>query len=127
MERPLAGCSILVVEDEPLIALDVAQGLEAAGARVLVARRLADALKMADDPALTAAVLDHGLNEGDTSAVCEKLKERNIPFVLYSGFSKMDGACSEGELVQKPVHPQVLVITIVKLLNNRPEPSAPAG
>ena len=120
MEHPLARCTILVVEDEPLVALDVAQGLEAAGARVLMARRLADALNMADAPALSAAVLDHGLNEGDTSAVCEKLKQRGIPFVLYSGFSKIDGACSKGELVQKPVHPQVLVITMVRLLKSKP-------
>ena len=123
MDRPLVGYSILVVEDEPLIALDVAQGLEAAGARVLTARRLSDALMMAEDPALSAAVLDHNLNEGDSSAVCDKLKERNIPFVLYSGFSKIDGACSEGELVQKPVHPQVLVITVAKLLKSRHIPA----
>lgn len=123
MERPLVGCSILVVEDEPLIALDVAQGLEAAGARVLTARRLSDALMMAEDPALSAAVLDHDLNEGDSSAVCNRLKERNVPFVLYSGFSKIDGACSEGELVYKPVHPQVLVVTVARLLKRRSIPA----
>jgi len=82
MERPLVGCLILIVEDEPLVALDVAHGLEAAGARVLAARTLADALIKASDPELSAAVLDHGLSDGDTSQVCEKLKERDIPFVL---------------------------------------------
>jgi DNA-binding response OmpR family regulator len=120
MERPLVGRSILVVEDEPLVALDVAHGLESAGARVLMARTLADALNKADDPALSAAVLDHGLSDGDTSEVCERLKKRNIPFVLYSGYSKIEGACSEGELVHKPAHPQVLVVTVTGMLRGRP-------
>jgi CheY-like chemotaxis protein len=40
----LAGCSILVCEDEPLIALDIANALSNAGARVVSAYSLADAL-----------------------------------------------------------------------------------
>jgi DNA-binding response OmpR family regulator len=113
MQRPLAGRSILLVEDEPLVALDVTQMLERAGARVICARTLADALEKADEPTLAAAVLDHGLRDTDTSDVCEKLKQRGIPFVLYSGYSNIEGACSEGKLVQKPAHPQVLVATLV--------------
>jgi DNA-binding response OmpR family regulator len=120
MDRPLVGRVILVVEDEPLIALDVTDGLEASGARILMARTLADALSKAEDPDLSAAILDHGLRDGDTSEVCDKLKERNIPFVLYSGYSKIDGACKEGTLVHKPTHPQVLVTTLTGLLRSRP-------
>ena len=40
MPGPLVGRLILVVEDEPLVALDVLRGLEAAGARVISARTL---------------------------------------------------------------------------------------
>jgi DNA-binding response OmpR family regulator len=120
MERPLVGRLILIVEDEPLVAFDVACGLEAAGARVLIARALADALAKADEPGLSAAVLDHGLREGDTSEVCEKLKERGIPFVLYSGYSNIHGACSKGVQVDKPANPGVLVTTVAGLLGARP-------
>jgi len=120
MRNPLVGRLILVVEDEPLVALDVIRGLEAAGARVISARTLADALTKAEDPDLSAAVLDHGLGEGDTSEVCEKLEERNIPFVLYSGYSKIKGACAAGVQVDKPAHPGVLVTTIEGLLGGRP-------
>jgi DNA-binding response OmpR family regulator len=120
MERPLAGRSILIVEDEPLVAMDVAHSLEAAGARVLMARTLPDALSKAEDPDLSAAVLDHGLSDGDTSEVCEKLKERDIPFVLYSGYSKIHGACSKGVLVHKPTSPAVLVMTVAGLLGAHP-------
>ena len=34
MDRPLAGRSILVVEDEPVIALDIVMAFEKAGAQV---------------------------------------------------------------------------------------------
>ena len=120
MDRSLVGRTILIVEDEPLVALDVSRNLEDAGAQVLMARTLADALRKAEEPNLSAAVLDHGLSDGDTSSVCEVLKRRRIPFVLYSGYSKIGGACSKGVLVQKPSSPAVLVMTVAGLLGNRP-------
>jgi DNA-binding response OmpR family regulator len=70
MDRPLGGCSILVVEDEPLIAMDVVQGLEAAGAAVSVARTLKDALDKVEALELSAAGLDHRLRDGDSSQIC---------------------------------------------------------
>jgi DNA-binding response OmpR family regulator len=120
MERPLVGRSILVVEDEALIALDVGEALTSAGARVVMASTLSEALSAAGEPNLSAAILDHGLKHGDSSQVCTRLKERDIPFVIYSGFTKLDGACRSGVLVTKPAHPQVLVITIAGLLRGRP-------
>jgi DNA-binding response OmpR family regulator len=117
MSRKLAGCFILIVEDEPLIALDIADNFKAAGAEVVIARTLADAMAQADLPPLSAAVIDHALHDGiTTSDVCAKLKERNIPFVVYSGFSELEGACAEGELVQKPTSPQMLVTTLQGVL-----------
>jgi DNA-binding response OmpR family regulator len=119
MDRPLVGHLVLVVEDEPLIALDVAHGLETAGAKVIMARLLADALNKAEDPALSAAVLDHGLSDGDTSEVCTKLKDRDVPFVLYTGYAKLEGACSKGVQVEKPAPPDKLVSTLVDVLQRR--------
>jgi CheY-like chemotaxis protein len=120
MDRPLAGRLVLVVEDEPLIAMDVVQGLEAAGAVVSLARSLRDALEKVEAPGLSAAVLDHRLSDGDTSRICERLNARNIPFVIYSGYSKLDGECSEGNLVHKPVAPEALVDAVVQLGTSRP-------
>src|SRR5262245_732813 len=119
MDRPLFGRSILVVEDEPLIAMEVVQALNAAGAAVAEARTLRDALHQVECPHLSAAVLDHGLNDGDSSQVCGRLDERNIPFVIYSGYDYVDGPCSEGTYVRKPVPPQVLVGVVRDLLQDR--------
>jgi DNA-binding response OmpR family regulator len=119
MDRPLAGRSILVVEDSPIIAMDVVQGLQAAGASVSAARALSDALRKVECLPLSAAVLDHALNDGDASQICARLDERDIPFVIYSGYDYVEGPCSEGEHVRKPVRPKVLVVAVVNMLRDR--------
>lgn len=119
MDRPLAGRSVLVVEDDPIIAMDILQALEGAGASVSQARSLCDALSKVEAPDLSAAVLDHGLNDGDASQICERLDKRNIPFVIYSGYDYVEGPCSEGEHVRKPVRPEVLVAAVVDALRDR--------
>jgi DNA-binding NtrC family response regulator len=82
----LAGCSILICEDEPLIALDIANTLSNAGARVVTARSLADALVAVANEVPSAVILDHARSDGDSSQLRECLKQRNIPYVLYSGY-----------------------------------------
>jgi DNA-binding response OmpR family regulator len=119
MDRPLVGRLILIVEDEPLIVMDVAQGLKAAGASVSVARMLSDALAIVEAPGLSAAVLDHRLNDGDSSQICNRLDARNIPFVVYSGYAKLDGPCSEGKQVSKPVRPEKLVAAVIDALGRQ--------
>src|SRR5437899_2733138 len=83
----LAGRLILICEDEPLIAIDIANAFTDVGARVVSARSLKSALIAAEDPDLSAAILDHALGDGDSSQLCERLKERNIPFVFHTGYS----------------------------------------
>jgi CheY-like chemotaxis protein len=119
VELPLTWRSILVVEDNPIIAMDVVQGLQAAGASVIEARTLSDALCKVECPTLSAAVLDHAINDDDASQICDRLDERNIPFVVYSGYDYVKGPCSEGEHVRKPVPPFVLVQAVVDVLRKQ--------
>jgi len=44
----LHGCSVLVVEDEPFVALDLAEALKGAGAHVVTAHKVADAVAAVD-------------------------------------------------------------------------------
>src|SRR5258706_16341994 len=83
--KPLAGRNILLVEDEPLIAIDIATALANAGARVLVARGPKRGLKLAQDSELSAAVVDFGLGDDDATAICDGLRGRNPPFMIQSG------------------------------------------
>jgi DNA-binding response OmpR family regulator len=59
---------------------------------------------------------DFGLSDGDGTALCERLKERAIPFVLHSGYSNLDVAFRDAVLVPKPARPEVLVSAVAGLL-----------
>src|SRR6476619_5348553 len=115
-KAPLAGRSILIVEDEPLIALDIAEGFRSAGASVLSAHNLQDGLRLAGHPDLSAAVLDFGLRDGEGTALCARLKDRRIPFVLHTGYQHTSEACHAGVLVPKPTAQAELVSTVARLL-----------
>jgi DNA-binding response OmpR family regulator len=73
----LSAKSILVVEDELLLCLDIARRLEDAGAKVFTAFNLQKALQLVEASTLSAGVLDFDLGNGDSGAVCWKLLERN--------------------------------------------------
>lgn len=98
----LVGRSILVVEDQPLIALDITQELEAAGAAVTTTNTLKHALILVEHDDLAGAILDHALSDGDSSLLCARLKERDIPFIIYSGHTTFCGACKDAVRVAKP-------------------------
>ncbi len=108
--------SILIVEDEPIISIDLAQAFERAGALTTIAATLQHALMLAEDESLSAAVVDHVLSDGDTSPLCERLDERAVPFVVYSGVGKVHGTCAKGGQVSKPETPDVIVAKVAQLL-----------
>jgi DNA-binding response OmpR family regulator len=112
----LNGRSILIVEDEPLIALDIASAFEKSGAKVTTTGQLKHALTLVEHDGLSAAILDHALRDGDSDALCQRLKERGIPFVNYTGLSDLDGACGHGPSIPKPADPNLLVAKVAELL-----------
>jgi DNA-binding response OmpR family regulator len=118
MDEPLSGRLILIVEDEPLIAMEIVQAFERAGARVVSISTLRQALLLVENDGPSAAVLDHALSDGDSSRLCERLRELDIPFVLHSGYSNIEGACRGALLVPKPASPQVLVTAVEGLLRS---------
>jgi DNA-binding response OmpR family regulator len=69
----LAGRSILIAEDEPLIALGIADAFTNAGARVVQVRSVKAALVAVEDPTISAAIIDHALSDGDSSTLCERM------------------------------------------------------
>jgi DNA-binding response OmpR family regulator len=82
--------TILVVEDEFLISVLVADALSAAGFRIVgPVSSLADALAAARSEAFDAALLDIQLAGGeDVYPVAEVLAERGIPFAFVSSRPK---------------------------------------
>src|SRR5262245_23851422 len=116
MPSRLKDRSILIVEDEPLISMDMAQAFQKAGAEVTTTTTLKQALILVEHDGLSLAILDHALGDGDATRLCERLRERDIPFVIYSGFSKVEGACATAPLVKKPASAQALLAAAEAIL-----------
>ncbi len=115
---------ILLVEDEPFILADIQQALENVGARVLPATTVGEALALLASQAVTASILDYKLQGGTADDLCHQLTERKIPFVIYSGYTNVEGECNRWEIVSKPADPRELVTRVLRVLvaNSLPDP-----
>jgi DNA-binding response OmpR family regulator len=86
---PLAGKSVLIVEDEPLIAMSVEASLEDAGAACI---KIASSVTLArsaieEGTPFDAAIVDLQLGDGDAGPLIEILSGRRIPVVVATGGS----------------------------------------
>ena len=117
MEHPgLRGRSTLVVEDEMLIALDIAQAFERAGASVTTTTTVRHALILVEHDGLSAAIMDHGLSDGDSTQLCARLKARGIPYVSYSGFDAVKGADKDAPYISKPATMETILSAVEEML-----------
>lgn len=101
---PLNGRSILIVEDEALIALDIADALQDRGANVIVTHSVANALKHLERCTVSAAIVDRSLLDGLCTPICEQLNARAIPFLMHSGYGDLDAPCLSGVHFPKPAN-----------------------
>jgi CheY-like chemotaxis protein len=86
----LRGLRILLVEDDPLIRLDLETSLAELGAIVTAASNVSKALVALGASALDFAVLDFELGTETSEPVAEAARARNIPFLYLSGYSEHD-------------------------------------
>lgn len=78
---------VFVVEDEPLIAMMVADALEAVGCEVVgPASRLDEAMEMASNRDLDCAILDVNIRGHQVYPVADILLARGTPMLLASGY-----------------------------------------
>ena len=110
MKHPtLEGRSILIVEDNALIVMDLTMALEDAGAALTTTNTLKHALLLVEHDGLSAAILDHSLGDGDSSLLCKRLTERAIPYMIYSGYPKREDAPDDLVYLSKPAsHEKIL-------------------
>lgn len=86
----LRGLRILLVEDDPLIRLDLETSLAELGAIVTAAPNVGKALEALDGSALDFAVLDFELGAETSEPIAQAAQARNIPFLYLSGYSEYD-------------------------------------
>lgn len=81
----LANAAVLIVEDEPFVALDLALSVEEAGGRVIgPAATVEEALSLVRED-ISGAILDVHLPDGDVGPVLHWLLKRAIPVVVQTG------------------------------------------
>lgn len=106
---------ILIVEDEPMIALALEEMLLEAGFAVAaIAGKLGKALELVESGACDAAVVDANLAGISTSSVASALTLRGLPFVVLSGYSRdqLLGDFSGAPFIQKPYRTAELIDTL---------------
>jgi DNA-binding response OmpR family regulator len=106
IDKPLRGASILVVEDDPILALDIIRLLLAAGADVKgPALSLERALELANAEHLSCAVLDVTLRDGLVFPAASLLQRRGAGIVFYTGIGDPEAIrrdWPEAEVLVKP-------------------------
>lgn len=101
-----APTQILIVEDEPLIAMMLEDFLEVLDKTAVgTVDSVASALARVEDGGIDAAILDVNLRGGEKSTpVAEALAARDIPFVFATGGSddSVDAQFRDRPVLQKP-------------------------
>jgi CheY-like chemotaxis protein len=109
---PRGPATVLVVEDEALIAMDLQSLLEDAGYRVLgPANSTASAMALLNGDAPDVALLDVNLGRSDVFGVANELATRKTKLIFLTGHTaqKLPLAHRHRPLVAKPYLPHVLL------------------
>ena len=126
-KRPLEGMLCFVLDDDFLIALDIQEILESAGAAsVVCVGSIADArAALQNEPAFSVAVLDIGMDGNGREAdmtIAALLQERGTPFVFLTGMGSDDARARkfpEAPLVDKPFQGGELLAAVRRALRQR--------
>lgn len=82
----LEGLTILVLEDEPIIAMALEENLEHAGALPRVAGSIQHAAEILAAEAIDAAILDINVHGQKSYGIAESLIGKDVPFIFASGY-----------------------------------------
>jgi DNA-binding response OmpR family regulator len=121
---PLSGVTVLVVEDDLLLAMDLEATLVGAGAAVVdVCHTLDGAMARAGADDFAVAVLDFSLGSDSVTPLARSLARRDVPFILYTGMARGEPRLMEWSdypIVEKPASPHLLVSAIRTMLAREP-------
>jgi len=89
MSSSPARFRVLVVEDEPLIGMDIEDAVEGLGHEVVgPIGELDEALDVAANATLRCAIIDINIRGGHSYPVADMLRKRGLPVLLLSGYGE---------------------------------------
>jgi DNA-binding NtrC family response regulator len=110
--------SVLILEDEPFIALDLEEILSQAGlGDIQIFGSCGDAASWLQTNTPNIGILDPRLKDGFCNSIAKTLIDRHIPFVVYSGtLPDIDDAAEQifrqGTWLTKPSEPSAILSAI---------------
>jgi DNA-binding response OmpR family regulator len=111
---------ILLVEDEPIVGLELACMLKGVGAEVIgPARTLSAGLALAMNGNISAALLDVSLGDETVFPVAQMLCNRGVPFAFLTGHASihdLQSAWPTSEVIAKPASRVLILATLTRLL-----------
>jgi two-component sensor histidine kinase len=113
----IVGNRILVVEDEPLVAMNLSKSLVELGFQVVGPySTLAKAATAAVEMEVDAALLDVNLSGKAVYPVADILASKNVPFAFITGYSTeaLPGKYAHAPVLQKPVDQETLQILLAQ-------------
>jgi len=114
---------ILVVDDEPLIAMMIADWLTEQGLETLgPAYSVSQALALLETQSADAAILDVSLGDDDCYDIAEVLSAKGIPFAFATGHGAdaMAKGYADVITVAKPFDFEIVRSVVAKLLEGSP-------
>jgi DNA-binding response OmpR family regulator len=118
----LKDISILVVEDEPLTALNIAMEVEVARGIVIgPTGSVSVAIDLIHKNDVDGAVLDVHLTDGDVTPVASQLSTLRVPFLFHCGLGltpELKARYPNADVYLKPTAPYYLVKAIASLIRD---------
>ncbi|TCR78678.1 response regulator [Rhizobium sp. BK376] len=113
--------TILILEDEPFIALDLEETLVESGHQDHVTLSTCkDASAWLDAHTPAAAIIDPRLSDGICTTVVRRLSDLGVPFVVYSGepdsLIENEPVFGKGEMLGKPASPDQVSAALSRAL-----------
>jgi CheY-like chemotaxis protein len=118
--EPLKGKRFLIVEDEPLIALDIVAGLENVGVQVEgPVGSVKEAVRVVEDSSFDAVLLDANLRGERAGDIAAALTRRNIPFCFVTGYGRqaLPESFARSMVLTKPFTQEQLIRTAEGLVS----------
>lgn len=113
--------TVMVVEDEALIAFSLEEAFQDEGFVVAGPfSSCAEALRSLASQRPDIAVVDATLSDGSCLELARQLRDRKVPFLIYSGRNAIEERAPEldnVEWIDKPVPPSLVVKATLKLLS----------
>ena len=120
----LTNQSILIVENNVYLALDLSQAVEEINGQVVgPVGTVAEALDLLKAQAVAGAILDSQLADRDVTPVVLVLADKGIPYIIHTATGLPPGVARlhpEAPLLTKPLHVEAIITGLLDEMRRNP-------